>query len=465
MKIISRFFLIVLLSVVNAGADETIDLDAFLASIPQPKQEESGLCKNKVTTDKAYLECLEEKVKQDPSVKNINFLAGVYMVKKDLHKAIETFKINADKGDKEAIYKMAGIINEGLKEHQRAFALFAKIKDYKDSTCQMGGILSVVKDEDAWYSFATKYLAKRRTLNFYDDEIAKGNIKAYECKGLYYISLGEWDDYKKVVALYQTAIDKGDKDALFLMGQLYSLYYSNHVKAEKFYRLSIAEGNAMAARNLGNHYARRSGKGEMQKAIPLFMKAVQLGDVKTSLFSLGSVYALSEQFEKAEKVWIRAGELGNKHGYSAIGSMYLNNKMYKKAEEKFRFCINKGNLDCYAYLGGLYEYQYNNLDKAIEIFKEGYAAGSMIAANNLGVLYKNKLNNFEEAKKWFLKAIAGGYSGSAFNLGHYYDYTLNDEKRAMKWYKKAYEIGGCSEGGDSGCDRAKEILTARGEMK
>jgi len=433
--------------------DSDINLDSFLASIPEPKAEK-GLCADKRVTSKEYLECLKKKTTKNPTVENINFLAGTYALRKDLQKAIKTYEINVAKGDEKATYYMAGIINEGLKEHQRALPYFKRIKNYKDSTCQIGGILSVVEDEEAWNAFYHKFMAKRRTLNFYDDEIEKGNLKAHECKGLYYISL---DEYDKAELAYQNAIDKGDKEALFLMGQLFSLYKTNHVNAEKYYRLSIAEGNAMAARNMGNHYARRAT--DSLKAIPYFMEAIRLGDVKDSLLSLGAVYAEKKEFAKAEKAWIRLGELGDEGGYGAIGSMYNNNENYKKAEEKFRFCIKKGNLNCYAYLGKLYAKRYGNQEKAIEIYKEGYKAGSMYAANNLGVLYKQKLKDYEKAKLWYRRAADGGESAGAFNLGRLYENQFNDMKNATIWYKKAYELGGAGEA------KAGETLRELGEIK
>ncbi len=426
-----------------------INLDSFLSSIPEPKSEK-GFCSDKRVTSEEYLECLEQETTKNPTVENINFLAGVYALRKDLQKAIKTYEINVAKGDEKATYYMAGIINEGLKEHQRALPYFKRIKNYKDSTCQIGGILSVVEDEKSWNAFYYKFMAKRRTLNFYDEEIEKGNLKAYECKGLYYISL---DEYDKAEPVYQSAIDKGDKEALFLMGQLFSLYKSSRVKAEKYYRLSIAEGNAMAARNLGNHHARWE---EWDEAIPYYMEAIRLGDVKESLLSLGAVYAGKKEFQNAEKVWTRLGELGDEGGYGAIGSMYKNNKDYKKAEEKFRFCIKKGNLNCYGYLGGLYKVVYEDYDKAIEIYKEGYKAGSMYAANGLGVLYDVKFKDYEKAKLWYKRAADGGYHGGAFNMAYLYQHQFGDIKNATIWYKKAYELGE---------PRAGEILRKWGEIK
>jgi len=66
-------------------AEDTIDIDKFLDSIVVPAQKEV-MCKDFVKTNVEYIQCLEEKTAYDPTVENINFLAGVYVVKNSMTK-------------------------------------------------------------------------------------------------------------------------------------------------------------------------------------------------------------------------------------------------------------------------------------------------------------------------------------------------------------------------------------------
>ena len=428
-----KLLISLLLSLTTLLASEPIvEIDTFLNTLERPVQEEA-LCKDKIKTNKEYLECLKIKTDKDPTTKNINFLAGVYAVKRDLKKAIETYEINVAKGDKKAIYYMAGIINEGLKEHQRALPYFEKIKDYKDSTCQIGGIKAIVGDE-SWFEYKNKANAKKRTLEFYDKEINERNLKAYGCKGLYYISLKE---YKKARDVYQLGIDNGDVSSMFYMGQLYARYIYNPKRSLPYYKSAASMGEAQAAHNLGSYYTRDKKFNEARK---WYIKAINLGN-DISMMDLAITYIKDKKYDTAEKILMKLGDLGTtKDGYSAIGTIYLDNGDYKKAEEKWQFCIDKGNWDCGAYIGALYKDKYKDKEKAIEWYEKAYKNGSITGALNLGALYR-ETKEFEKAKKWNKIAYEGGDAGGAYNMGRLYLKDLKDKEMAIIWMKKAAELG------------------------
>ena len=85
-KILTSLFL----SAVSALAVEMVDIDTFLQSLNVPVQKEV-LCKDLMKNNSEYRQCLEEKIANEPSIENINFLAGVYAVKKQYEKALDMY--------------------------------------------------------------------------------------------------------------------------------------------------------------------------------------------------------------------------------------------------------------------------------------------------------------------------------------------------------------------------------------
>ena len=416
-------------------AEDTIDIDKFLDSIEVPVQKEV-VCKDFVKTNVEYMQCLEEKTANDPTVENINFLAGVYVVKKQYNKALKTYKILMDKGDKDATYYYAAIINEEFKEHKKALPYFEKIKNFKDSTCQMGGIYSV-PDKTDWREIYYKYVAKKRTLAFYDKEIKEGNTKAYGCKALYYEKLEEFDKAKEMInKAIELDDDKGK--SYFQMAQHIVQYEYSRTNAVPWYEKSSSFGFAMAAHNLGVGYAKAK---EYDKAVKWFIKAHELGYEK-SLYDIGHAYALKPDFERAEKVWRKTGDMGDDRGYYNIGIMYREHKMYAKAEEKFLECFNEGHAVCGTAIGVFYEEVegYQDLDKAMYYGKKAYEMGDFYAGTNIGMLYYSR-DDIENAKKWFKIAADGGSGQGAYNMARMYHKDFKDYKNAKIWYERAAELG------------------------
>ena len=426
--------ILILITLTTLSFANEIDVDAFLDSIQPPKQEKV-LCKDKVKTDKEYLECLEDVTAKDASIKNINFLAGVYVVKREYDKALQTYKKAMDRGDKEATYYYASIINEEFKEHKRALPYFQKIKEYKDSTCQMGGIHSV-PDKTDWREFYYKHTAKKRTLAFYDKEIKAGNTKAYGCKALYYEKLEEFDKAKEMI---NKAIELDDDKGLayYQMGQHIVMYEGSRTGAVPWYEKAVKEGNAESAHNLGVGYAKAK---EYDKAVKWFIKAQQLG-YKKSLYDIGHALDLDKKFLLAEKAYKNSGLMGNKDGLVGTGVMYKEWKMYKKSEQKFLECFKEGHGVCGAGLSNLYDEIYHDYDTAMKWAKKGYEMGSYESATTVGYLYDQRFNDKENAKKWYKIAADGGDGQGAYNMARMYHKDLKDYKNAKIWYERAAELG------------------------
>ena len=286
LKILLTLYLLTTTLLANPKVDlSSIDIESFLDEFEAKPTVK--LCKDHAQTLDNYIGCLEKNAQDNPTVENINFLAGIYATYRMYDKAIKTYEINVAKRDKEATYYLAGIYNEALQEHEKALPYFEMIKEYKDATCQIGGIKAIVKDE-SWFKFLDERKAKKRTFDFYDNEIKNGNIKAYGCKGLYY---NKFEEYEKAEKVFLEGLKHGDSQNLFYLGNFYSHYIYNPKKSIEYYEKSYEAGNNQAAHNLGSTYETRYS---FKKAIKWYMLSAKGGDLK-SLYQMGNIYRINTQ--------------------------------------------------------------------------------------------------------------------------------------------------------------------------
>ncbi|WP_428739971.1 SEL1-like repeat protein [Sulfurimonas sp.] len=406
-----------------------IDIDSFLNEL-QPKPTVK-LCKDHAQTLDDYIGCLEKNANDNPTVANINFLAGIYASYQMYDKAIKTYEINVAKGDKEATYYLAGIYNEALQQHDKALPYFQMIKEYKDATCQIGGIKAIVKKE-SWFEFMDERKAKKRTFAFYDNEIKNGNIKAYGCKGLYY---NKFEEYKKAEQTFLEGLKQGDSQNLFYLANLYDHYIYDAKKYIHYYEESYKAGNMQAAHNLGATYER----SEFKKAIKWYMLSAKSGDLK-SLYNIGYVFRINGDGEKAVKVYKKVGELGLPAGNKGVWVYYSKAKEFQKGIEYLTHCTQTGHKECARYLARIYSEDLKEYDKAIEWHIKGYTMGDAESAFDLGLLYDLTLNDNDKAIEWYKKAAALGDVKATYNIGFVYEKELRNQEEALKWYKKAYKL-------------------------
>jgi hypothetical protein len=425
-----RLIIIVFLSILPlAGSAQT--LDTFLNTLQPPLQE--TYCKDQVKNSDEYIKCLEQEIDKNPSIDTINFLAGVYALNKEYDKAIKLYETNIANGDKKAIYYVAGIYNEVLKEHEKAKRYFEMIKDYEDSTCQLGGIVAIVKDSTP-FAFINNYLAKRKTLKFYDNEIKQGNLKAYGCKGLYY---NKHQEYEKAEKVFKEGVKNGDTQSLFYLGNLYGNFIYDIPQSLRYYKQSFEKGNMQAAHNLGVFYERDR---QWDEAIKWYKHSAKAGDMK-SLYNIANIYRFKDEGENALKVYKKVGEMGFDEGHRAVWIYYTDAKEYDKAKEYLVNCMAQGNPVCARYLGRIYDDDFKEYDKAKQWYIKGYEMGDSESAFNLGFLYDKTLNDNEKAIQWYERASEMGNVKGTFNIAIIYKLEKNDTDKAIKWFKKAYTMG------------------------
>ncbi|RXJ87501.1 sel1 repeat family protein [Arcobacter sp. CECT 8985] len=409
-----------------------INLDNVLKNFN--KKDTNILCKDLLNKKQEFLQCIKKEVNNNPSIKNLEFLAGVYVVRRDFSNAIKIYKQAIKKGSKKATYLLAGLYNEQTKQRDKAKKLFMSIKDYKDSTCQVGGILALKDDDDAF--------------DFYEQQIKKANNKAYICQGLLHIKQRDYYDAKDS---YEKLLSLGDKEAYYYLGNLYSAYLLK--KGRAIYNYTKAanelkdknERKVLSMLNLGAEYI---SIDRYDDAVYWLVQAIKAKKVEfpieykevNPLESLVYLYRKTDNEKNMIKVLKRLQELGESGGYSDLAIYYKKKKDYKKAEQIFTECINKGYGDCAAGLGAMY-YRLKDYKKAKEIYKIGVNLGSSDAMINFAVYYDVIEKNYDKSIILYKQAAKLGDATAAQNLAWLYEKELKDKENAKIWFKKAYDLG------------------------
>ncbi|RXJ94389.1 hypothetical protein CRV00_07405 [Malaciobacter molluscorum] len=409
-----------------------INLDNVLNNFN--KKDTNILCKDLLNKKQEFLQCIKKEVSNNPSIKNLEFLAGVYVVRRDFSNAIKIYKQAIKKGSKKATYLLAGLYNEQTKQRDKAKKLFMSIKDYKDSTCQVGGILALKDDDDAF--------------DFYEQQIKKANNKAYICQGLLHIKQRDYYDAKDS---YEKLLSLGDKEAYYYLGNLYSAYLLK--KGRAIYNYTKAanelkdknERKVISMLNLGAEYV---SIDRYDDAVYWLVQAIRAKKIEfpieykevNPLESLVYLYRKTDNEKNMIKVLKRLQELGESGGYSDLAIYYKKKKDYKKAEQIFTECINKGYGDCAAGLGAMY-YRLKDYKKAKEIYKIGVNLGSSDAMINFAVYYDVIEKNYDKSIILYKQATKLGDATAAQNLAWLYEKELKDEEKAKIWFKKAYDLG------------------------
>ena len=246
---------------------------------------------------------------------------------------------------------------------------------------------------------------------------------------VYHLGLKEYDKAEKY---YLKAIEKGNVDALFNIGNLYS-DQKEYDKAEKYYLKAIEKGNVDALFNIGNLY---SDQKEYDKAEKYYLKAIEKGNVD-ALFNIGNLYSDQKEYDKAEKYYLKAIEKGDVDALLNIGYLYSEQNKYDKAEKYYLEAIEKGNVDALLNIGYLYSDQ-KEYNKAEKYYLEAIEKGNVDALFNIGNLYSDQ-KEYDKAEKYYLEAIEKDVFVSINNLAHLYFKQKIKKEDALEYIRKFFE--------------------------
>lgn len=147
-------------------------------------------------------------------------------------------------------------------------------------------------------------------------------------------------------------------------------------------------------------------KKNLDKAISYFLKAKEYGD--TQLICLANVCKESQKYDLMINVLKEAIDIGNSTASFNLSQYYFEKKDYEKTEEYAWTTIRKTNdSGGYVILGYIQEHIKNDLEKAIEFYKEVTPQGLSFhfANHRLGHIYEKDPSTYELAEKHYLIAI------------------------------------------------------------
>ena len=365
----------------------------LLTSLTQAKV---GVCEVLPDAQKEkYLECLVKEATRTDDVADINMLADRLSSYKKSKEAIIWRKKSIEKGDAEAMYKLATLYSflqiskkklnnneysasmkkiiqricdtfpQEFNKPKEAILLYkqAALKDYKDSIAKLSELMETL-------------YGKEGAIEQYKQDMQNGDKNAYRFLANLYVRFGNYD---AALALYEDALkeDKNKAKTYALIGSLYEASYKDKTKAKEYYEKAAKLGNATAMYNLG----------------------IMAGDAK--------------DYEQAKRWFIASEKAGEKDALGVICYMYkakLND--YKKAEECYLKLAEKGDAKTIYALGYFYMENKQDYKKGIDWYKKAYEAGYSEAAIGLGYYYyKGKGNNKEKAIYWYKKAAGMGEPG------------------------------------------------------
>ncbi|MFA6978264.1 MAG: hypothetical protein WC209_02985 [Ignavibacteriaceae bacterium] len=307
------------------------------------------------------------------------------------------------------------------------------------------------------------------SLQFYEESLKKGNVKAMFNLALLYQM--EFKDFSNAVIYYLMAVKNGFSDAMFNLAWLYQTEFKDSKNAEKYFLLAVENGHTGAMNNLAWLYqnefkdSKNAEKyclmavenglsdamfnlawlyqtefSDLIKAEKYYLMAVGNGHID-SMFSLGLLYHVElKDLIKAEKYYLMAAENGLPSAMFGLALLYQTEyKDFIKVEKYYLMAVEKGHSDAMFGLALLYQTEYKDFIKAEKYYLMAVEKGHSDAMFGLALLYETEFKDFNNAEKYYLLAVENGHSGALNNLAWLYYQLKKNKNVALNIQRKAFE--------------------------
>jgi TPR repeat protein len=302
------------------------------------------------------------------------FYSEGFGVAQDYAKSREWYEKAAAKDNANAMYELGQIYSEGFgvaRDYAKAREWFEKAaaKDNSNAMFELGVLYSNGQDSNGQglpqdYAKAREWFEKAAS-GTTQSRIVEGGAM-WNLGFLYANGLGVARDYAMAREWYEKAADKGDANAMFELGVLYS------------------NGQDSNGQGVPQDYA---------KAREWFEKAADK-DNSGAMFYLGVLYAdglgVAQDYSKAREWYEKAADKGHAGAMSNLGVFYGNGQ------------------------GVAQDYT-----KAREWFEKAAEKDDTNAMGNLGLLYENGdgvAKDHAKAREWYEKAADKGHAGAKAQL-------------------------------------------------
>lgn len=334
-------------------------------------------------------------------------------------KAFKLFSAQAAKGDKNAMFAIGKMYQEGTGVDANPNLA----EEYYRKAADLG-------QETAQYNLAQLLLSDPKRvpegIKWLKDSAGAGSGKSMLVLGqLYANGQGVTQDFAAAKGWFDKAAEKGEADAYLLLGQLSEL-----------------------------------GKGatkDMKKALELYENAAKRDSLQ-AILKLAELYANgAEGVEKdmvKAKEWLETGVDKEKEGTTATLNLGL---LYEAVEKKpaqafkyYKMAADKNDPTAMVKVASMYftgEGAEKNVKTAFDWFKKAAEAGNpagMFFISNAYEKGEGTTANAKDAKQWLISSAVGGYAPAMRQLGlNYRDGKglFKDILAATTWLQKALSAG------------------------
>ncbi|MDP2207172.1 MAG: tetratricopeptide repeat protein [Bacteroidota bacterium] len=162
---------------------------------------------------------------------------------------------------------------------------------------------------------------------------------------------------------------------------------------------------------------------ELDKShLEVFQEAIE--DIKSSQYDIASKKLLSDGIPQQMIGLI-------------IGDVLRLMSDFEKAEKFYLEAVNIGDTDAMNNLAVLYETEFKDFKKAEQYYLMAVEKGEANAMNNLALLYKTEFKDFKKAEQYYLMAVEKGEAGAMNNLAWLYYEQKKNKKEALILQREA----------------------------
>lgn len=435
---------------------------------------------------KQAIKWLEKAAKSDCDVAQFNlgilYLSGnqELSLDKDYSKAVEYFKLAANKGNSDANTGLGFCYMEGMgvaKDLGKAKYYFSLAAVTGDKAA-LQNLSYLLQQDDNGKKRLEKKSIKQLTL-----EAEQGNSDAqYELssryllgitldkehfgEGMYWLHRCTCQNHPGGIYLLKKLLMQNQSDLLLKeikQGLLYEYILRQEVASypsivgfeELDCDVNLVKDDPVLQRNLGIKY--RFGQEAMppnyEKAIRCFEKAASCND-PDALYNLGAMYQAGQGVKhdptKAIYWFKKAAEVGNSDAQFILGMLYKAGEHVTQnqatAAKWLHMAAEQGDPEAQFYLGSMYRdgegVKQSELE-AIKWLEKSANQGDSRAQSDLGVIYQTgseDIQNHSKAVKWYQKAADQGNLDAQYNLGCMYQSgigTAKDISKAIYWFEQA----------------------------
>lgn len=244
---------------------------------------------------------------------------------------------------------------------------------------------------------------------------------------------------KDTIKLLNTSMEKGDMNAIFLLG--YFHYYGqnckqNYREAKRLLQIAVTECHIPATVLLATLYKDIPEEKNEQEAIKLYQSAITNNNAE-AMYYLATIYKDKKNYRSAFKLYQQAFKIDVDHPLVQYGlaQMYQNGwgcqQNFSKALELYKNVINHPYINTIqnarsniALQLGIMTEKGNGCIVDYKMAKECYELANQLhnleAIVRLGILYKNGMGcdiDLEKAIRLFQTAKEGGNADAIYNLG------------------------------------------------